>query len=187
VIDQLRYTVRLVHWSPMAIVAAVALALGTVAELGGAHLPAALAVAVIGGVAASVALSLDDPAHALLRPLPIGLGRRMAWRVAVAAPIALAGWLALDHFGTWSAEPALGGTGMNALVALTTTGVAVVLVAHRRRPDAAAAVGAAAALGWALLHLLPLGPLADPATVWMGHPWAVTALASTVALLAARR
>lgn len=187
-IDQLRYTARLVRWPPLGVVTLIALALGTTLRVGSAAMPTQLGVAVIGAIAASVALSLHDPAWELLGPVPISVGRRTALRVALAGPVALASWLVLNGLGRWISGTDLEHIETMGLVALIAAGVAATVFAHHRRPDDAATIGASVVLGWALTGTLaPEGPIADVSEAWIRQPWAVAALASTVAVLAARR
>ena len=134
-----------------------------------------LAAAVVGALAATVALGLDDPAHALLAPVPVGARHRIGVRVALVVPVAVLGVVGFDAVtGAHSAA-----TGIAQLLALAATAVAVAVVAGSFRPDAAPTLGAAVALGWSLsAALVPEGVLGDLASLWYRHPWLVVAVAA---------
>lgn len=185
---ELRYTLRVVRWAPLAAVLAFAVGIGTLLRLGDVNVPSQLSVAIIGAIAASVALSLDDPAHALINAVPVGARRRIGLRIAFIGPVAIVGWLLLGALGRWAFETPLQSVGARALIALTVAGIATTVVARHRRPEGAATVGAAVALGWALsLNIARDGIVTDMSTVWIRSPWTVVVAALAVAVLATRR
>lgn len=174
--DQLRYTVRVVHWAPLGAVIAVAVAVGAILRVGDGDISGQLSVAIIGAIAAAVALSLDDPAHKTLSALPVGVRRRLALRVAFVAPTAIIGWVLIDALAGWAFDRPIDGPGVSALLALTIVGIAVTVVAQRHSPERAASIGASIALGWALsITLVDEGTLGDMSSAWTHHPWIVAA------------
>lgn len=180
-------TARALRWGPPAIVVGVGVVSGAALRLGGTGAMPSMAALMAGAMAATVALSLDDPAHALLAAVPIGPRRQAVLRVAISGPVALAGWLLFQ-----AADPrdtaAAGGLGVPALLALIGAGVATAMLVRPRRPDAAAAAGAAVALGWALAPVvLGRGMLYDVTTAWARYPWAVLAGAAVVITVDRRR
>ncbi len=188
VTDQLRYTVRVVHWAPLGVVIAVAVAVGAILRVGDGDMSGQLSVAIIGGIAAAVALSLDDPAHKLLSAVPVGVRRRLALRVAFVVPTAIVGWVLIDALAGWVFDRPIGGPGVSALLALTIVGVAATVVAQRRSPERAASIGASIALGWALsITLTGEGILGDVSSAWIHHPWIVAAFGSLMICLTPTR
>lgn len=160
---------------------------GAVLRLGGAGGGPSLAALLAGGLAAAVALSTDDAAHALLEAQPVSLRRRALARVALVSPPAVAGWLVCIAVGGASTVPS-GGVGVPAFVALAGTGVAAAVVVQRRRPDVAAAAGAAVVLAWAFAPIVfDRGMVGDAAGLWARHPAPVLVGVCAAFLVGSRR
>jgi hypothetical protein len=182
--DELRYTIRALPWAAILPLGLGATALAVQLHLADRGASASLAAAVVGALAATVALGLDDPAHALLAPVPVEARHRIGARVALVLPVAVLGVVGFD--AVTGAHSAI--TGIAQFLALAMTAIAVVAIARPYRPDAAPTLGAAVALGWSLsATLVPDGALGDLASLWYRHPWLVVAAAGLGFALAPRR
>src|SRR5262245_35025738 len=138
----LRPSARAIDWRGPLAAATVALAIAALVRKVDDVPPTATAIA-LAALAAGTAIGLDDPAHALLEALPASPARRLSWRLAMLVPLAV-GVYAVARIasrggtvGIWSAA------GPAQLAALTTVAVAVTCAWQRRRPEQAAAIGAA--------------------------------------------
>lgn len=184
----IRYTVRAMAWAPLAIAATIATAIVIGLGLLGRPLPADSVVLLGGAFAAAVALSLDDPAHALVAAMPVGPRRRVLLRAGLAGGVAATAWLLLTGIERWLGDAPLAAPGIRGVIALAAVGVAVTVAMARRSPDLAASVGAAVAFGWALsTNIVPNGALLGLSTAWIAHTSAVTGLGAIGVIVATRR
>lgn len=140
-----------------------------------------------GALAAAASMALDDPAHALLQPMPVTARARLAHRLALLAPVTaaaatlliLAARLFFD--GRISKVPSAA-----SLAALVTSAVAATAWLTRRFPEHAAEGGATAAFGWSIAGVIVPDSLV-PETValaWLQHPWSVLAIGLTLIVIA---
>ena len=176
----LRPTVRLTPWAPVAVAALAGALVGQLLAATGAGPVGPLAVLLAGALAASVAVVLDDPCHALLAAVPTGVGTRLVRRLLVLAPAAVAGWsLVAASVGR--------APGVAALIALASAALAVGLVTARTRPELSAAAGGAVAVSWSVSPLIAPPALEPLASLWLDRPAPVLAAAVLAALAAVRR
>ena len=182
--DEVRYTIRALPWAAILPLGLGATALAVLLHLADRGASTSLPAAVVGALAATVALGLDDPAHALLAPVPVGARHRIGVRVALVVPVAVLGVVGYDAVtGAHSVD-----TGIAQLLALAATAIAVAAFVRSYRPDAAPTFGAAVALGWSMsATLVPDGVLGDLSSLWYRHPWFVVAVATIGFALAPRR
>lgn len=184
----IRYTVRAMSWVPLAVAATVATAIVVGLGLLARPVPDHSVVLLGGAFAAAVALSLDDPAHALVAPMPVGPRRRVVLRTGLAGGAAVAMWLLLSVLERWLGDAPSTSPGIRGVVALAVVGVAVTVVAARWFPDVAAPIGAAVAFGWALgTNIVPDDALLGLTTAWIAHSTAVTGLGVVGVFVATRR
>ena len=184
----IRYTMRAMRWTPLAIAGCGAGVVVFGLGLLGRPVPA-FALALFGGaVAGAVALSLDDPAYALVAAMPVGPRRRVGLRAVLAGSVAVGAWLVLSVVGTRVADVSFAAVGLRALIALMAAAVAVTAIVLRVRPDVAASIGAAVGFGWALsTNIVPDDALLGLSTAWIAHTSAVTGLGAIVVYVATRR
>ena len=158
-----------------------------IARLGTPRGPTELGVMTCGALAAAASMALDDPAHALLQPMPVTARARLAHRLALLAPVTaaaatlliLAARLFFD--GRISKVPSAA-----SLAALVTSAVAATAWLTRRFPEHAAEGGATAAFGWSIAGVIVPDSLV-PETValaWLQHPWSVLAIGLTLIVIA---
>jgi len=167
-------TARATSWS--ALVAATGCLAGTIVVAAYADAwPAGLLGLAAAAVAAGVVAGLRDPAAALLAAVPTSTAVRRLRRLSLLVPAGLAVWIVWIGVGhRWA--PGLGWP-LDALAALTATGLAVAVWAPER---IGVASGAALPLAWVLAARAEGALDEDQAGVlfaWQHHPEIVTVAA----------
>lgn len=177
-----RPTARLLPWGLLVLPAVGAAAAARLLQAAHVGPPTLAATGVLATVAAGVAASVDDPARAMTDALPVGRRRQAGRRLALATPVALAGWLLASH----ALVPRLGiADALGLASSLAAAAVAAGVIADRIRPRAGVVAGSALPLGVASASVV-YGPDWGPLGLWTEHPWAVFALASAAAITALR-
>lgn len=148
--------------------------------------PGELLVLACGAVAATAPLALEDPGRSLLSASPTTERRRLLQRLAIVGPVVTGAWLAIAALAVSLFANGTTAPGGGALAALALAGIAVLVMALRRLPGAAAAAGAAACVSWVAARWYLPDAAADAAAMWHDHPTTVLAVASAVAFLSAR-
>ena len=179
-----RPTARLVPWP--AVVGPIAGVTLLVRMLRAAELtaPPELGIAALAGLAAAVALALDDTAHELTAALPVDRRRRVVQRLGLVVPVAVAAWalaapVVVPDVARLDA--------VSLLVSMTSVAVAVVVLVGRSRPDLAAIFGAATPFAFVAADVLTgQGSGRSVLELWADHPWPV-AVAAIVASAAGLR
>jgi hypothetical protein len=174
-------TIRLVRWWSLLAPVAAALALSAAVRASGTSIPTTMALLIAAAVATAAPASLDDPAHELLRAMPMTRRQRVLHRLTVVVPAVAAAWALaavamLGTEGDWLLPP------LGALVAL---GIAVTCIASRIRPDVSSSIGVGAPLVAVAVVALPsTGWLRSIGHVWIEHPWPTITAALVVAIVA---
>ena len=170
-------TVRTMRWWPLAAVTVPVTGLVLLARSEGRPAVPVLVLAAAAVASLSVG-ALRDDAATTLEALPTSLARRRVLRLAlVGAPVLLV-WWSLVALGD-STRP-----GVAALLALTSSGVAVAVWAPAR-PSVRA--GAAVPVLWFAADRLVTGWAGDLLAWWRTDPWPVLAVAFVAIVLGSRR
>lgn len=182
----LRPTRRAIDWTPLIVIAAAQLAVGTVLGWRYGEVPGLVQHLAAAGLAASVVLSLHDPARPLLQALPTPLLVRLSHRVvlllgATAATTAVLVVIVNLQASSPAVQPGLPA----ALIALIAFGIAVHAAAGPVI-DHASELAASAVLLWVGTAVAIPAELVPDAVrfAWLEHPWPTTAAAMGVTLLA---
>jgi hypothetical protein len=163
-------TARSMAWTPVAVTVVGLVVVATLVRLSGREAPLVLTLG-IGTVAALGVFALRDPASALLAAVPVSAWRRRWLRL---------GWVVVVVLPTWLVVAAVlpgPGAALPALLALTSSALAVAVWLPGDDPGRAAALPMAWAAAAALLGGVG-GPVAEVATWWVDHPWSVTGAAA---------
>lgn len=174
-------TARAVEWRALTTLAGLLVGTSALAAYAD-RWPTGMVGIAAGAVAAATVAGLHDPAADLLSALPTSAAVRLAHRLALLVPAAVAVWLAYLGPGQLSAPD--GGWTVAPMLALLVTGVAVSALAP---PAGAVAWGVAVPLAWAAADRIGrLDPdLTSVLMAWQHHPWIV--IAAALAALAWRR
>lgn len=186
----MRPTARAIRWLPLAGAMVLAVVVGGLFFLEDAGaIPVPITWLGLGGLGASVALMLDDPAAALVAPLPTSTGRRVVQRLALVVPATVLIWLLLAGLGAVVFDESPSGS-VGGLLALV--GIAVAVTSWRMADDPATAttIGAIAPIALVATGLFGLrtGFARTLTESWSTHPWVVVVAsgAFTVAVLRRR-
>lgn len=174
-------TSRAIRWTPIAGASALLLVAAMLTAASGR--PADLLPAVAAAALASLLVgSLHDPAHDLMAPVPVSAMQRRALRLALVGVAVLLVWTALGLL----AQTSPAATGVGALLALATSGVAVAVWGPART---GVLLGAVVPVLWfAVDQAVPGGGLAaDLVGLWRTDPWPVVAVALVVCVMGRHR
>ena len=180
-----RPTARLVPW--LAVVGPVAGVTLLVRLLRAVELtaPPEVGIAALAGLAAAVALALDDTAHELTAALPVDRRRRVVHRLALVVPVAVGGWALAAPVVVPDVARA---EAVGLLVSMTSVAVAVAVLVGRARPDVAATYGAATPFAFVAVDLLSArGTGRSVLDLWAEHPWPVALAAVAAGAVGLRR
>ena len=182
-----RPTARLVPWPAVLGPLAAVTLLVRLLRAGELTAPPALGIAALAGVAAAVALALDDTAHELTAALPVDRRHRALQRLALVVPVAVGCWA----IAASTVVPDVSRLdAVSLLVSMTSVAVAVAVLVGRARPDLAATCGAATPFAFVAVDLLGArGEGRSVLELWADHPWPVVVaavLASVVGLRGSR-
>ncbi len=183
-------TRRAMRWRPMlataSCIATIVLAMWAADAPPAAESPEMLGVAVL---VAAAALTLDDPAHALVAATPVGFTRRLAHRLAWLGPMTVGCLLAIGWIAARSEVAPVSAHMLVRATALGSLAVVTHVLVVRRRPDVAAA---AAAIAPAVVVTLGVSTPRDAvggtlAHLWLDRPWTVIGCATAIVVVIARR
>jgi len=172
-------TARATDWLPLA-TTGVALVSVSALTAYGDRWPLGMVGLAAGAVAAATVAGLRDPAADLLAALPTPATTRLAQRLLLLVPVAVATWLAY----LWPGQRTLPDPGwpLAPLLALLATGVVAAALAPR---PWGLALGVAVPLAWTAAARAGTGLDAEVAEVllaWQHHPWLVTTAAGAALL-----
>ncbi len=168
-----RPTIRATPLRPVLVITSGLLLIGVVTSWRTEALPGVLGVVGVGGVAAGVALGLDDEARTLLRSSPTCALLRLGHRLAILVPALIASVVTLFVverllFAEQSTLPTFA-----SLSALVVAGIAVEVWWSRHRPETAAEGAAIVVMSWTIApSLLPGVSIVDR----LGGAWQTDAV-----------
>jgi hypothetical protein len=181
----LRPTRRAIDWTPLALITAALLTTSIIFGWRMIEVPAFVQLVGVTGLAAAVAIALEDPARPLLQAVPTRPIVRLTRRVALlagATTLAVAAIAVCERVVGLSPTAELEHAA--ALVALAAFGMSV-YAALSPTIDHANEAAAGTILLWVAAAFLPIALPPDPVRMaWLHHPWIVTAAAAAVTVRA---
>ena len=186
----IRPTSRATPFQPLLGVTLALVTLGAIVGARTNQAPTELVVAAYGAIAAGVVLGLDDEAKVMTRSLPATAIARLFHRLLLLGSAAVAASaLLLSADRLFFDQPAATPPAV-AILALTSTSIAIEVWLARRRPDAAADAAAVSVMVWALsATLLPdlvvvrSISLQSISEAWIDRSWWVLATSSVLTVL----